>query len=68
MYTGALRRGLTETRIEDLRRARGTSSRPHRSREHRSRRAAARWGLLGGAGRPRSVFATPPRATWGPRS
>ena len=62
MYSPALQTLLIEARIEDLRRARGTSIHSHRSREDHNARAGARWGLLSRVGMRRLVFADPSRA------
>lgn len=62
MYSPALQKDIADARIEDLRRARGTSRQPHRSREDNDPRPAARWGLLSHGGIRRLVFADPSRA------
>ena len=61
MYSPAFQTDIANARIEDLRRARGTSIHPHRSREDRNPRPAARWGLFSRAGIRRLVFADPSR-------
>jgi hypothetical protein len=62
MYSPAFQTVIADARIEDLRRARGTSRQPHRSREGNDPRPAAGWGLLSRAGMRRLVFADPSRA------
>jgi hypothetical protein len=62
MYNPAFQTVIAHARIEDLRRARGTSNQSHRSRADRDPRPAARWGLLSRAGIRRLVFADPSRA------
>ena len=62
MYNPAFQMVIADARIEDLRRARGTSRQPHRSREGNDPRPAAPWGLLSRAGIRRLVFADPSRA------
>jgi hypothetical protein len=59
MYSPAFQKDTADARIEDLRRARGTSIHLHGSRDPRP---AARWGLLRRAGIRRLVFADPSRA------
>ena len=62
MYSPAFQMVIADARIEDLRRAGGTSRQPHRSREYNDPPSAARWGLLSRAGIRRLVFADPSRA------
>jgi hypothetical protein len=62
MYSPAFQTVIADARIEDLRRARGTSIQPHRSREDGNPRPGARWGLVSRAGVRRLVFAHPSRA------
>jgi hypothetical protein len=62
MYNPAFQTVIADARIEELRRARGTSRQPRRSREYNDPRPAARWGLLSGAGFRRLAFANPSRA------
>ena len=62
MYSPAFQTVIADARIEDLRRARGTSRHPDSGREDPNRRPAARWGLLSRAGIRRLVFADPSRA------
>ena len=62
MYSPAFQKDIADARIEDLRRAGGTSRQRHRSREDNDPRPAARWGLLSRAGIRRLVFADPSRA------
>jgi hypothetical protein len=62
MHNPALTTLLADARIEDLRRAGGTSIESHRSREARSTRAAVRWRMLSRARVRRLVFAAPSRA------
>ena len=63
MYSPAFQKDIADARIEELRRARGTSRQPHRSREANDPRSAARWGLLSRAGIRRLVFANASRAS-----
>jgi hypothetical protein len=62
MYSPVFHKDIADARIEDLRRAGGTSRQPHGSREHSDPRPAARWALLSRAGIRRLVFADPSRA------
>jgi hypothetical protein len=66
MYSQAFVTLLADARIEDLRRARGTSMQPHGPREPRHPRAAAPRGLLSRVGVRRLAFAAPSRTTSGP--
>lgn len=68
MYSPAFQLLLVDTRIEDLRRARGTSIRPYPSREDRTRRAPARSALLSRLGMRRVALADAFRTASGPRS
>ena len=61
MYSPAFQKVIADARIDELRRAFGTSRQPERSREDNDR-PAARWGLLGRAGIRRLVFVGPSRA------
>ena len=63
MYSPAFQKDIADARIEDLRRAGGTSRQPHRSREDNGSRRVAPWGLLSRVGLRRLVFADPSRAT-----
>jgi hypothetical protein len=62
MHSPAFQTVISDARIEDLRRTRGTSRHPDSSREDRNPRPAARWGLLSRSGIQRLVFADPSRA------
>jgi hypothetical protein len=62
MYSPAFQTVITDARIEDLRRARGTSIQAHRSGEDSNPRPAARRRMLGRAGIRRLLFADPSRA------
>ena len=62
MYSPAFQADIAHARIEDLRRARGTSIQPHRSREDNDPRPSARWDLLSRVGIRRLEFADPSRA------
>lgn len=62
MYNPTFQTVIADTRIEDLRRARGTSRQTHRGRGDSDPRRAARWGLLSRAGIRRLAFADPSRA------
>jgi len=62
MYSPAFQKVIADARIDELRRAFGTSRQPERSREDSNPRRGARWGLLGRAGVRRLVFADPSRA------
>jgi hypothetical protein len=62
MYSPAFQTVITDARIEDLRRARGTSRHPESSREDRAPRPVTRCGLLSRAGIRHLVFADPSRA------
>jgi hypothetical protein len=61
MYSTAFQTVIADARIEDLRRARGTSIEPHSSAEDSNPGPSARWGLLRRAGIRRLVFANPSR-------
>jgi len=62
MYNPAFHTVISEARIEDLRRFRGTGRQPRRSRKEHDPSPAARWGLPSPLGIRRLVFADPSRA------
>jgi hypothetical protein len=62
MYSPALRTVIADARIQDLRRARAKSIRPHRSSEDSNPPSHARWGLLSLPRMRRLAFANPSRA------
>jgi hypothetical protein len=68
MYSPAFQTILADARVEDLRRARGTSIQPHHGREDRDPRATARFARLRRTGIRGLEVAGASSATWGPRS
>jgi hypothetical protein len=68
MYSASFRTLLIDARIEDLRRARGTSIHPDRSRGARNPRGTAAWEWATRVGIPRLEVADVSTPPGGPRS